>query len=77
MNAFNRLNRKAALSNALNICLVIGTILLNTYRSGPCLFIECETIMSNEGTTQRDPLVMAVYIRRCHITSHQTTECHH
>lgn len=60
-NAFNRLNRKAALSNAMNLCPAIGTILVNTYRSDPCLFIEGETIMSKEGTTQGDPLAMAMY----------------
>ena len=31
-NAFNRLNRKAALSNAMNICPAIETILVNKYR---------------------------------------------
>ena len=60
-NAFNRLNRKATLSNAMNLCPAIGTILVNTYRSDPCLFIDGETIMSKEGTTQGDPLAMAMY----------------
>ena len=60
-NAFNRLNRKVALSNAMNLCSAIGTILVNTYRSDPCLFIDGETIMSKEGTTQGDLLVMAMY----------------
>ena len=60
-NAFNRLNRKGALSNAMNLCPTIGTILVNTYRSDPCLFIDGETIMSKEGTTQGDPLAMAMY----------------
>ena len=58
---FNRLNRKAALSNAMNLRPAIGTILVNTYRSDPRLFINGETIMSKEGTTQADPLAMAMY----------------
>ena len=60
-NAFNRLNRKATLSNAMNLCPAISTILVNTYRSDPCLFIDGETIMSKEGTTQGDPLAMVMY----------------
>ena len=60
-NAFNTLNRKAALTNALHLRPSLATVLINTYRSDPPLFIEGETIMSKEGTTQGDPLAMAMY----------------
>lgn len=60
-NAFNTLNRKAALTNALHLCPSLATVLINTYRSDPPLFIEGETIISKEGTTQGDPLAMAMY----------------
>ena len=60
-NAFNRLTRKSALRNAMNLCPAIGTILMNTYRLDPYLFINGETMLSKEGTTQGDPLAMAMY----------------
>ena len=34
-NAFNRLKRKAALSNIMNLCPSIGNIVINTFRSDP------------------------------------------
>ena len=60
-NAFNCLNRKAALVNINNLCPALGTVLINTYRSEPNLFIDGECILSREGTTQGDPLAMAMY----------------
>jgi hypothetical protein len=60
-NAFNNLNRKAALVNAINLCPSIAKVLVNTYRSDPNLFIDGECIQSKEGTTQGDPLAMAMY----------------
>ena len=59
--AFNCLNRKAALANINNLCPALGTVLTNTYRSEPKLFIGGECIPSREGTTQGDPLAMAMY----------------
>ena len=47
-NAFNCLNRQVALS-----------IVINTYRQHSQLFIDGESII--EGTTQGDPLAMAMY----------------
>ena len=55
-NAFNCLNRKAALANINNLCPALGTVLTNTYRSEQKLFIDGECIPSREGTTQGDPL---------------------
>ena len=60
-NAFNSLNRNATLANAMRICPALGTILVNTYRSDPRLYIDGETILSSEGTTQGDPIAMAMY----------------
>jgi len=61
-NAFNSLNRSAALHNIRIICPEITTYLLNMYRKPSELFITGgETILSQEGTTQGDPLAMPWY----------------
>ena len=60
-NAFNSLNRQVALKNIEKICPPISTILTNTYRDDIHLFIDGETLLSQEGTTQGDPLAMAMY----------------
>ena len=57
-HAFNALNREVALRN---IHTSFPTILTNTYRHDIPLFIGGETIMSQEGTTQGDPLAMPMY----------------
>ena len=60
-NAFNRLNRAVALMNIQRICPIISPILINTYRSEARLFVMGQVILSKEGTTQGDPLAMAMY----------------
>ena len=60
-NAFNRLNRQTALFNIQHLCPTLSTALINTYREHTQLFIGGETILSQEGTTQGDPLAMAMY----------------
>lgn len=60
-NAFNNLNRQAALHNIQLRCPSLATVLINTYRFEADLFIDGETITSEEGTTQGDPLAMAMY----------------
>ena len=60
-NAFNSLNRQTALCNCLELCPSLGRILVNTYRKDINLFIDGKTIVSREGTTQGDPLAMAMY----------------
>ena len=60
-NAFNSLNRASTLINLQNICPALAPGLINTYRNPGSIFIDGETILSNEGTTQRDPLGMAMY----------------
>ena len=60
-NAFNCLNRQVALRNIHQLCPSLSTILTNTYREDIDLFIDGESILSQEGTTQGDPLAMAMY----------------
>ena len=58
-NAFNSLNRQAALINIRWFCPSISTVLTNVYRDPAQLFVGGETLLSMEGTTQGDPLAMA------------------
>ena len=61
-NAFNNLNRKATLHNMPFICPSLATILSNTYQSPTRMIIGSRgEISSSEGTTQGDPLGMAMY----------------
>ena len=61
-NAFNQMNRSAALHNIQILCKEMALYIINTYRSPSRLFI-CSggEILSQEGTTQGDPLAMAWY----------------
>ena len=60
-NAFNSLNQQVALRNIRHLCPPLSKILINTYREDVRLFIDSETLLSQEGTTQGDPLAMAMY----------------
>ena len=60
-NAFNSLNRQAVLRNAHILCPIWAPVLTNTYRGNAKLFIGGEHILSQEGTTQGDPLATAMY----------------
>ena len=60
-NAFNCLNRQVALHNIQTLCPPLANILINTYRKDVPLFIDGRHIFSSEGTTQGDPLGMAMY----------------
>ena len=81
-NAFNSLNRVAALHNLKILCPIIATYAINTYRLPTRLFIVGgQELKSSEGTTQGDPLSMAIYaislqplITRLHLTS-STKQC--
>ena len=42
-------------------CPPLSRALINTYRSDTDLYINGETLLSQEGTTQGDPLAMAMY----------------
>ena len=60
-NAFNSLNRQTALRNILHLCPALAKVLVNMYRVDSNQYINGETIPSREGTTQGDPLAMAMY----------------
>ena len=60
-NAFNRLNRQSTLQNIRVLCPSLATALINTYRNNAELFIDGESVLSREGTTQGDPLAMGMY----------------
>jgi len=61
-NAFNKINRQAALHNINILCPSFSTILHNTYGMPIRLFVTGEgELSSTEGTTQGDPLAMAMY----------------
>ena len=60
-NAFNRLNRNVALHNIQFTCPSLATTIIDIYRT-PCeLVIDDNVILSQEGTTQGDPLAMSFY----------------
>ena len=61
-NAFNQMNRSAALHNIQIMCKEMALYVINAYRSPSRLFI-CGggEILSREGTTQGDPLAMPWY----------------
>ena len=81
-NAFNSLNRKAALHNIRIICPEFSTVLINTYRLPVRMFFQGGgEILSVEGTTQGDNLVMSFYalgtsilLRRLKFTSPTTSQ---
>ena len=60
-NAFNRLNRQVTLHNTQFICPAMSPTLVNTYRKPSFLFVDGQCMLSKEGTTQGDPLAMAMY----------------
>ena len=61
-NAFNSMNRSAALHNVKFTCPVLATFLHNAYQHPSRLIIDGGgEITSEEGTTQGDPLSMAFY----------------
>ena len=61
-NAFNSLNRAAAMHNIRIVCPSVAIFIINIYRRHSRLFIVGGgEIISSEGTTQGDPMGMAVY----------------
>ena len=55
------LNREVALRNIQHLCPSLSVVLINTYREDIDLFVDGATLLSTEGTTQGDPLAMAMY----------------
>jgi len=63
-NAFNRVNRAAALWNVQYICPALKHVLSNFYRAPTRIFMNGDSffeLLSQEGTTQGCPLAMAMY----------------
>ena len=61
-NAFIALNRNAALHNTRVLCRTIPIYAINVYRQPSRLFVVGgQELNSCEGTTQGDPLSMALY----------------
>ena len=60
-NAFNVLNRRTTLENVKALCPSLHVALQNSYSHPSHLYIGKSTILSQEGTTQGDPLAMAMY----------------
>ena len=60
-NAFNSVNRQAALHNISVMCPSLSQVLTNTYQAPVrCVVQGSGEILSTEGTTQGDPLAMAM-----------------
>ena len=55
-NTFNSLSHQVALNNIRRL------ILINTYWGPRELFVDGDTLLSKEGTTQKDPLAMPMYV---------------
>ena len=61
-NAFNAVNRLAALHNIPRVCPAAGRVFVNTYSHPIKLFLSGGgVLLSQEGTCQGDPLAMAFY----------------
>ena len=61
-NAFNSLNREAALQNIQQLCPALSLVLQNCYQAPSRLFVSGSgELLSREGTTQGDPLSMPFY----------------
>ena len=62
-NAFNSLNREAALNNIRVVCPELATYAINSYREPARLFISRsdKEILSEEGATQGDNAAMGIY----------------
>ena len=61
-NAFNSINRAVTLHNLTILCPEFSTYVTNCYQSPARLFIAGgKELLSNEGTTQGDPVAMAMY----------------
>ena len=56
--ALNTLNSQVALQNIQRICPFLATSLINTHRKPTQFFMNGDNLLSNEGTTQSDPLAM-------------------
>ena len=56
VDATNALNRQVALQNIRRLCPPLAPTLINTHRTPTELYVDGEVLLSQEGTTQGDPL---------------------
>ena len=82
-NAFNVPNIQTALENVKALCSSLHVALENSYSHPSHLYIGKSTILFQEGTTEGDPLAMAMYgnailplIRRFHTKDSLTQKWH-
>ncbi len=57
----NSLNTANALANIRGLCPPFSTVLTNIYRESSTLYLGQNTLLSQKGTTQGDPLAMPFY----------------
>lgn len=60
-NAINAHNSLTAIVNIQRLCPALATPVINTYRALSGLFMDCNVLLSQERTTQRDPLAKPTY----------------
>ena len=60
-NALKHLKRNLAIHNISNQCLSLTNAMSNSYQAPSKLFVEKETFLSQEGTTQGNPHAMSMY----------------
>ena len=60
-NAFNTIKHHTALLNIQKLCPALATPLVNIYRASLNLYMDGNVVLSQEGTTQGDPLAMPMY----------------
>lgn len=76
-NAFNSINRIAALHNISVLCPSFSNVLINSYRDPVRMIISGGgEITSCEGTTQGDPLAMAMYALAITPLIRKLNHCH-
>ena len=60
-NAFNSLNREIALNNVEILCPALHHALVNSFKHSTNLYVKNTVLTSTEGSTQGEPLAMAMY----------------
>ena len=60
-NALNSLNWQTTMHNVLHLCPALAKMIINCYRQATDLMMSGSVLLSEEGTTQGDPLAMPFY----------------
>ena len=61
VDASNALNRQTVLHNLQRLCPSLATARINSYRAPSELYVDGDVLLSQEGTTQGDPLATPMY----------------